>query len=322
MTDGQNEMYPTPSPGGNETVSTYNTQMQTMADTLQKGPDGVTGTYDDVEIYVVGYFCTDYPNNFCQSALAASGAHACPSPTFPTASASDIDTRLNNLASSTAGSCDHYYPLGKDEPSQNPPDAVRGAGGTHLSRAAHPMISSFRSRRSERSQGQALVEFAITLPLFAFFVMVVIQLSIVFIAYYSETRMARETARWLAINSDSTDAQVAAHVQSTMLPGLVAGTPALVSTGTSPTPSAGNPNPAYTPTVYTVGRMTVRATPCGAASSPCTHYERDSGQTIYVEMSYDVSNLLFLPSTFQLSPQLKVAIPTGLPAYRVYVMVE
>jgi Flp pilus assembly protein TadG len=122
MTDGQNEMYPTPGPGGNEQVSTYNTQMQTMADTLQKGPDGITGTYDDVEIYVVGYFCTDYPNGFCQSSLAdtwtAGGVHPCPAATFPTASASDIDTRLNNLASSTPGSCDHYYPLGKDDSQQ------------------------------------------------------------------------------------------------------------------------------------------------------------------------------------------------------------
>jgi Flp pilus assembly protein TadG len=185
------------------------------------------------------------------------------------------------------------------------------------------MIHLLRNRNgTERTRGQALVEFALTLPLFALFVMVVIQLSIVFIAYYSETRMARETARWVAINSDMTDLQVAQHVQSTMLPGLAGGTASVTTTGTSPTPTAGNPNPTYTPTVATVGRMTVRYTPCGSASSPCTHYKRDGGQTVYVEMSYDVGNLLFLPATFQIGSQLKVAIPTGLPAYRVYVMVE
>ncbi|HEV7666413.1 MAG TPA: pilus assembly protein TadG-related protein [Chloroflexota bacterium] len=121
MTDGQNEMYPTPGPGGNETVATYDSQMQLMADTLQKGPDGIAGTYDDVEVYVVGYFCTPYQNSqFCQSQLAdTSSPHPCPSPVYPSTGTSPIDNKLNALASSTPGSCDHYFPLSKNETTQN-----------------------------------------------------------------------------------------------------------------------------------------------------------------------------------------------------------
>jgi Flp pilus assembly protein TadG len=167
-----------------------------------------------------------------------------------------------------------------------------------------------RSRRGT-SEGQALVEFALVLPMFALFVFVVIQLGIVFLAYYSETRMARETARWLAVNSSSSDDAVATHVQSTMLPGLANGT---ISSNLGDTTNA----------KYEVGtKMTVTFTSCGTTPSapPCTNVNRAPGATLYVEMSYDVHNLLFLPSTFRLG-NLQVAIPTGLPAYRVHVMVE
>jgi hypothetical protein len=120
MTDGQNEMYPTPGPGGTETVATYNTEMQTMADLIQKGPDGSANTYDDVEVYVVGYFCTPYnAGSFCQSRLAETLPHPCPAPNYPTSGTSQIDDLLNQLASSASGSCDHYFPLGKTETGQS-----------------------------------------------------------------------------------------------------------------------------------------------------------------------------------------------------------
>jgi Flp pilus assembly protein TadG len=161
-----------------------------------------------------------------------------------------------------------------------------------------------------RTGGQALVEFALTLPIFALVVFVVIQLSLLFIAYYSETRMARETARWLAIHSStSTDDSLASHVQSTMLPGLVTGTPS-VTVGTS-----------YVDATATAGQMHVQYTPCVSNGTVCTHTNRAPGATLYVQMTYDVSNLLFLPSQFGFG-SLSVRLPTALPAYRVYVMVE
>jgi Flp pilus assembly protein TadG len=161
-----------------------------------------------------------------------------------------------------------------------------------------------------RARGQAIVEFAFTLPLFVVFVLVTFQLGLLFIAYYSETRMARETARWAAVHSKTTDdAALADHVNTTMLPGLVGGTPS-VAVGTS-----------ILDATATVGKMTVRYTPCVISSGICTRANRVSGTTLYVDMSYDVSDVLFLPATWHLG-SLVVNIPTTLPAYRVYMMVE
>jgi len=163
---------------------------------------------------------------------------------------------------------------------------------------------------TRRADAQSIVEFAITLPLFAVLVFVVIQLSLVFISYYSETRMARETARWLAVHSaTTTDDRVASHIQSTMLPGLVSGTPN-VTFGTGSVDASA-----------IVGQMHVQYTPCVTNGTVCTDANRASGSTLYVQMDYDMSNLLFLPSQFRFG-SLSVAIPTALPAYRVYVMVE
>jgi Flp pilus assembly protein TadG len=162
--------------------------------------------------------------------------------------------------------------------------------------------------RARRAGGQALVEFALTLPLFALFVFCVIELSLVLVSYYSETRMARETARWLAVNGKTTDDQVAAHVQSTMLPGLISGAPSVISDDN-------------TTAIYNVGKMKVTFMACGASTLPCTATNRAAGTTLYVEMSYDVANLLFLPTSFNMG-YLHTSLPTALPAYRVWVMNE
>jgi hypothetical protein len=163
----------------------------------------------------------------------------------------------------------------------------------------------------QRTSAQSLVEFAFALPIVALVIMVTIQLSIIFVAYYSETRMARETARWLAINSSASDDAVATHVQSTMLPGLANG---------SPSANLGN----LTDAQYEIGnKMTVQFTSCGTSPSapPCTNPNRASGSTLYVQMSYDIHTLLFLPTDFHMGA-LDARIPTALPAYRVHVLVE
>ncbi len=154
------------------------------------------------------------------------------------------------------------------------------------------------------------------MPLFVLLVLVIIQLGILFTWYYSETRMARESARWLAVHTDTTDDAFADHVQATMMPGLRGSTPTLVSTGSATAGSA---------TEYRVGRMTVRFSPCLPAGPHCTHVDRAAGATLHVQMAYDAVDVIFLPSTFQLpSPGglLSVSIPTALPAQTVYVMNE
>ncbi len=167
---------------------------------------------------------------------------------------------------------------------------------------------TLRRTAGRRDGGQALVEFALALPLFALFVFVVIELSLVLVSYYSETRMARETARWLAVNGSNSDDQVAAHVQNTMLPGLIAAARTVISDDN-------------VTAIYQVGKMQVKFMACGAATPPCTNTNRAPGTTLYVEMNYDVANLLFLPTNFRMG-SLQTTLPTVLPAYRVWVMNE
>jgi hypothetical protein len=165
--------------------------------------------------------------------------------------------------------------------------------------------------RQKRERGQSIVEFAIALPLLMLFIFSVIQISLVLVTYYSETRMARETARWLAIRAGTmTDLQVAQHVQDTMLPGLVGGSPTLVTTGTS-----------SVDTVYTVGNMTVQFTPCLPSSGVCQHTKRAPGATLSVQLTYNASHLFFLPTEFRIG-SVVTRLPTSVPPYKVSVMVE
>jgi hypothetical protein len=125
FTDGQNEGWPTagvnPDPAYPESVAGYTSQMQTLASHFKDGPDLAPGTADDVEIFVVGYFCTPYDtsaSSFCKSRLAATPApHRCPGPQYPPSgvATSSIDDLLVGISSSTPGTCDHYFPLSKTE---------------------------------------------------------------------------------------------------------------------------------------------------------------------------------------------------------------
>jgi hypothetical protein len=67
--------------------------------------------------------------------------------------------------------------------------------------------------------------------------------------------------------------------------------------------------------------MHARFTSCPSAPCANSNVNRGTSQTLYVQMSYDVSSLLFLPSTFHFG-SLTTKVPTNLPPYRVHVMVE
>jgi hypothetical protein len=167
-----------------------------------------------------------------------------------------------------------------------------------------------------RAKGQSLVEFALALPVLMVVILVTIEFGLIFITYYSETRMVRENARWLAIRASSTtDAAFAQHVKDTMLPGLYGGPGA-------PAVAAAEPGDPPADSKYRVGNMTVWFTPCGTMTGGvCQHPDRAPGKTLHVEMRYDVSNLIFLPTQFRFG-SLNVKIPTELPKYRVSLMVE
>jgi Flp pilus assembly protein TadG len=136
MTDGQDEAWPTTGVAPTQTdyafpespVSNYDSTFQTLANHLEANNPGGNGG-PGVEIYVVGYFCTDNgsyqsgsypPNNFCQSKIAyTSGPRACPglpgAAAPPSSQLSPIDQLLINVSSSSPGTCDHYIPLSKSE---------------------------------------------------------------------------------------------------------------------------------------------------------------------------------------------------------------
>lgn len=174
---------------------------------------------------------------------------------------------------------------------------------------------------TSRQRSQSLVEFAFAMPVFMLLVFVTIELALVLVSYYSETHMARETSRWLAVHSGATnDNELADQVHNSMLPGMVN------SDWHARAHTNGN---ASTPSAYVIGGMTVDFTACmpngdtanGAGTGVCTNPNRVAGSTLFVQMSYDVAPLLFLPTEFHFGG-LTVTLPTRLPVYRVSTMVE
>lgn len=121
MTDGVNESSQIGIPSDySPSLANWDTTTTNAAAALKLGPDGVAGTVDDVEIYVVGFFCTPYnaSSSWCRSRLADTNQpHPCPGTTWPTASPapSSIDTLLRNVSSSAPGTCSHYFPIKKTE---------------------------------------------------------------------------------------------------------------------------------------------------------------------------------------------------------------
>jgi Flp pilus assembly protein TadG len=144
MTDGQDESWPTTLSSGDPTttpdygmpengvaqpiVATYDSTFQTLANRLKATQaDGSPG----VEIYVVGFFCTNKPwppsqpppYDFCQSQIAyQTPPRACPGPSYtfnPGAGAtgSKIDDLLVKVSSSRSGTCDHYFAISKSSDS-------------------------------------------------------------------------------------------------------------------------------------------------------------------------------------------------------------
>jgi hypothetical protein len=88
-------------------------------------------------------------------------------------------------------------------------------------------------------------------------------------------------------------------------------------------------SPAIKPTQYQVGDVLVDFSPCLPYLDPsnelgtgvCSNTDRVAGGTLSVVMTYSVLPLLFLPTTFHLG-SLVVQLPTGLPSYQVWSMVE
>jgi hypothetical protein len=86
---------------------------------------------------------------------------------------------------------------------------------------------------------------------------------------------------------------------------------------------AADPNNDNGSAVYTIGKLTAKFTPClpdGAGT--CTHCDRSpDGGFVHVELSYDASNIFFLPTSMDLL-FTRLSVPTVLPADRQWMVTE
>ena|ERR1700687_4916525 len=158
------------------------------------------------------------------------------------------------------------------------------------------------ANRLDTHRAQSLVEFAIILPLMVGIVAVLFQLGILFIAYLSLVHETRDIGRFVAVHPDTIDG--------------VAGT-ACTATGTLWRQVCDD-----APTVIDKTLVTPTFSPACASLTGGHCTGRNAFSQMHITLQYDASTIIFLPSTFRLGPWLNVAIPTSLPAYDYYVMVE
>lgn len=97
-------------------VPEANARTVEAANAAKRGADGLLGTADDVEVYIVGYFSQN------ESSLTQPQPR-CAGPTFPPPGPppTTVDIMLRDASSSTSGSCDHYFPL---DTNQNLPQVM------------------------------------------------------------------------------------------------------------------------------------------------------------------------------------------------------
>ncbi len=151
--------------------------------------------------------------------------------------------------------------------------------------------ASPRSRAGE-DLGQTLVEFALAIPIFFFVVLVAIQLAVYVGEYYNVMQVTRETARWVAINPNTIDSDILTHARGQIRPGMLA------------------------------SKLTLTTTPaCAALDASGRCASRTAESPLFLDVTYDVSHVIFLPTSFQLG-HIGAKIPATMPTYRVSVPIE
>lgn len=145
---------------------------------------------------------------------------------------------------------------------------------------------------SRRMRGQTLVEFALTFPFFLGLVLLIIQLSVIILQQLSLMWVTRETARWLALRPDTVDSAAVAYARAHA---LALDPDRIVSVVPSPA----------CPNLDTSGICPLRPTT----------------SLLSVEITYDLSSRIFLPTSFSLGG-LTVAVRTSLPPYKISILME
>jgi Flp pilus assembly protein TadG len=152
--------------------------------------------------------------------------------------------------------------------------------------------------RAKHTRGQSLVELALVLPVLLFFGLACVQFALLFRAYDDMVNVTRDAARWVAVHPQVVDGSTGVNDGTTL--GTVRG---------------------RLPASIKSSRLTMSITPACAALSSGVCTGRTTGTQIYVDSSYDVSDILFLPTSFGWGTWA-VTIPTTLPHYRIYMQVE
>jgi hypothetical protein len=169
----------------------------------------------------------------------------------------------------------------------------------------------------QRSEAQAIVELALVMPMLVGIVAVLFQFGVLFVAYLSLVQETRDIGRFVAVHPDTLDG-----APGTLAPPCATTRPtgSLWEHVCADVPSVIDPTkirdiPLVSPACTTISATTGH---CVTGSTQV----RTTGSQIHIQMSYDASSIIFLPTTFRLGPWLNVAIPTTLPQYDYFVMVE
>ena len=157
-----------------------------------------------------------------------------------------------------------------------------------------------RRVKTRSNRAQAIVELALVMPLLVGIIAVLFQFGILFIAYLSLVHETRDIGRYVAVHPDTIDGASCTAAGS------------LYKQVCDDAPTVIDPNHLQTPTFSPA---------CSTLSSgKCT--SRTTGTQMHITLSYDAASIIFLPTNFKLGPWLQVRMPTALPAYDYYVMVE
>jgi hypothetical protein len=156
-------------------------------------------------------------------------------------------------------------------------------------------MARWLSKRCGDAAGVAIVEYAITSGMWLVLIAGGLQISLIGAQYFSLQQITRDTARWVAINSNTLDSAVATRVTTTASTGLPGAGPSGVSS-VAVSPSC---------TVLTGGKCSGRTT----------------GTPISVTVTPNLARVMFLPTSFGLGP-VKVQLPTSLGTIRMTATVE
>lgn len=138
----------------------------------------------------------------------------------------------------------------------------------------------------------SMAEYAGSIAVFLFLLVGGLQISLLVVQYLSVQHVARDTARWLAIQPDNLDSAVVTHAQAINLPG--AGAAGITSVTASP------------PCTVLVGGV-------------CTG--RPSGQPVTVTVVPNPASVTFVPTTFRIGT-ITWNVPVSLPAVSISMNVE